>query len=123
MATLQILQFSPSKPTVASTSPMRKKHPSPGEHCLPCTTVLFRKRSNTTTHTGSPVKKRRGVEEDHNRSRADVQFEIQLGLREPSQNLARTFATSKRIELDYTLVGDDGHALAPPNGNWSELAE
>jgi hypothetical protein len=121
MATHQILQFSPPKLRTALTStPTRKKHPSPEERCLPCTTVLFRKHSNTTTHTGSPVKKRRGVEEDHDHSQADVQFEIQLGVREPSQDLARTFAKSKRIELDYTLVDDDGHALAPPN--WSELA-
>ena len=108
--------------TASTSTPMRKKYPSPGKHCLLCTAVMFQKRSHITTHTRSPVKKRRGVEEDHDRSQADVQFEIQLGLREPSQDLARTFATSKRIELDYTLVDDDGHAIAPPRGDWSELA-
>jgi hypothetical protein len=123
MATHQILQFSPPKLMTTSTStPMRKKYPSPGKHCLPSTTVMFRKRSNITTHTRPPAKKRRGVEEDHDRSQADVRFEIQLGLPEPSQDLARTFAKSKRIELDYTLVDDDGHAIAPPRGDWSELA-
>jgi hypothetical protein len=123
MATHQILQFSPPKLLTASTStPMRKKQPSPGKHCLPSTTVLFRKRSNTTTHTGSPIKKRGGVEEDHDRSQTDIQFEIQLGQLKPSQDLIRTLAKPKRIELDYPLVDDDGHALAPPNGDWSELA-
>jgi hypothetical protein len=60
--------------------------------------------------------------QDHNHSQADVQFKIQLCLREPSQDLGRTFAKSKRNEIDFTLVDDDGHALGPPNGNWSELA-
>ena len=56
---------------------------------------------------------------DH--SQADTQFEIQLTLREPSLDLARVVATSKRIELTYRLVGDYGNAIGPPGGDWSEV--
>jgi len=52
----------------------------------------------------------------------DTEFEIQLPLVEPSPDLGRVVAISKRIELSYRLVDDDGNALGPPDGDWSEVA-
>lgn len=34
---------------------------------------------------------------------------------------ARDLSTSKRIELSYPLVDDEGSALGPPSGDWSEI--
>lgn len=36
--------------------------------------------------------------------------------REPNPDQARVISTSKRIELSYRLVDDDGNALGPPPG-------
>jgi hypothetical protein len=60
MSTYTVLQFSPTKssPGWASRPPQRKIQPSPEKQSLPCTTVLLpRKRADTTTEAGSPVKK------------------------------------------------------------------
>lgn len=121
-----MLRFSPEKltnlmPPVPST-PIRKKQPTPEKKCLPSTIVLSKKRTSTATDSGSPIKKRIGAEGMLDHSQADTQFEIQLALHEPSPDLARVVATSKRIELTYRLVGDDGNALGPPEGDWSEVA-
>jgi hypothetical protein len=48
----------------------------------------------------------------------DAQFEIQRG--QPSQDLAKALAVSKRIELSYPLV-ENGRPLTPPPGGFSEL--
>lgn len=34
---------------------------------------------------------------------------------------ARELSTSKRIKLSYPLVDDEGNALGPPSGDWSEI--
>lgn len=44
-----------------------------------------------------------------------------ITLREPNPDQARVISTSKRIELSYRLVDDDGNALGPPSGDWSEV--
>ena len=118
-----MLQFSPVKltnlvPLIPST-PTRKKQPSPEKKCLPSTTVLFKNRTSTVTDCGSPIIRAKGLQ-DH--SQVDSHFEIQLALRESSPDLARVVAASKRIELPYQLVDDDGNAVGPPEGDWSEVA-
>jgi len=63
MATLTVLQFSPSKTRSSSavTSPHRSKQPSAEKRCLPYTTVILPpNRAASATETGSPVKKLKG---------------------------------------------------------------
>jgi hypothetical protein len=93
--------------------------------------LLPRKRADTTTEAGSPVKKKKAGKDElvlgkHyvkwllefiNRQ-TDAQFEIQLG--QPSQDLAKALTVSKWIELSYPLV-ENGRHLLPPPGGLSEL--
>ena len=67
MSTYTVLQFSPSKssPGPASRPPQRKIQPSPEKQSLPCTTMLLpRKRADTTTEAGSPVKKKKAGKDE-----------------------------------------------------------
>lgn len=41
--------------------------------------------------------------------------------RKAKPDQARDISTSKRIELSFPLVDDEGNALGPPCGDWSEI--
>lgn len=105
-------QFSQVKMKFVASAPIRKKQPSPEKKRLSYTTMLYKKQI-CETDSGSLVKKIKSQE--------DLKFDIQIALDGQSPDPAHNIASSKRIELSYRLVGDDGSVLGPPEGDWSEL--
>lgn len=109
-----ILRSSPVKlKSFMPSASIRKKQPSPEKKSLLYTTVLSKKQISSATDSGSPVKKTTLQE--------DWKFDIQLALSEQSPDLARVVSSSKRIELPYQLTDDNGNAIGPPEGDWSEV--
>ncbi|KAI4127457.1 MAG: hypothetical protein LQ347_004596 [Umbilicaria vellea] len=113
MESYRVLKFSPikTKSRSAVISPRRSKQPSLEKRCLPYTTVfLSPKQAASATETGSQGTLLNG--------QIDAQLDGKLG--QASQDLQKSLAQSKKIELQYSLV-EAGRATGPPKGDFSDL--
>ncbi|KAA6406532.1 MAG: hypothetical protein FRX48_09697 [Lasallia pustulata] len=120
MESYRVLKFSPSRTKTSSAvfSPQRLKQPSSEKRCLPYTTVFLspKRAALGVTETGSSIKKLK-IEDGQERC-LDDQFNVKLD--QASQDLQKSLAQSKRIELPYSLF-EAGRATAPPKGDFSDL--
>lgn len=136
-----MLQFSPTKSVILPGVPSRFIQPSPEKKSLTSTTVLVPgKKHISTSEAGSPMKRVRqaGRNDDSlklgksatylrgsetgkplraNKS-LDAEFDAPLG--NLSESLQRAVASSKRVELTFSLIGD-GQWTTPPS--WDSFQE